>query len=672
MPAESPIDLSKTGPNARYQQWLFDNAARLRADDTPPGSPTAVMHRATRIRRLIREAEGAALVPEREQAPLDARVLGVLRRDGYRIERLTFQTRPGCYATANVYVPAGSGKRHPAVLCVHGHWRGARRDPVVQSRCIGLAKLGFLALALDAWGAGERGTVPGENEYHGGLLGASLWPVDMPLHGLQLNDNVRALNYLQSRPDVDPERLGCTGASGGGNQTTYLSAFDDRIGCAVPVCSVGTFASYFTTASCVDEVLLGGLAIAEQGDLLGLVAPNALMVITASRDAPHFGPKVASEALARALPYFKACRREARLKHVVFDSGHDYSQPMREAMYGWMRRWLQNEGDGSPVPEPSLKLEDPADLACFEPSARPARVKTTVALVHERARRAADAMTVPTDTSTWERMRRESRERARDVLGLPRGRTPKLVDRAGQSDEQLLHPESGVEIPVSQAGRGRKRTVVLLHPDGRQAALRTGVADRLAREGFLLRALELRGSGELMLEKQGLGDSIPDHNLVEWSLWLNRPLLGQWVFDLRQLLRLLPEPAVVLVGWREAGLAALLTAALDERAAAVAAVEAPASLVTDRPPHHLRMAALNPGLLRVGDVPQLAALAAPRGVVLANPVQLDGSALTAEAAAQLYSWPRQVYGLLGAPERWVARTGMLDDEIALKLRGALD
>ena len=289
-----------------YKQWFKDSARRLRRGSLAPADRFAALKRAEQIRAAMRRSEREAFPAKiSDRCPLDPQVLGVLERDGYKAEKLIFQTRPGVYATATCYVPTTGKKPFPAVLGVHGHWSGARRDPVVQARCIGLAKHGFVCLTLDAWGAGERGTTAGQNEYHGGLNGASLWPVSTPLHGLQLWDNVRALDYLQSRPDVDGLKLGCTGASGGGNQTTYLTAFDTRIQCGVPVCSVGTFESYLDTACCVDEVLLEGLEYAEEGDLLGIVAPRALMVVTASRDSFHFGPIASGQALDRAREYFK-------------------------------------------------------------------------------------------------------------------------------------------------------------------------------------------------------------------------------------------------------------------------------------------------------------------------------------------------------------------------------
>lgn len=662
-------------PAAALRAWI-DAQARERVAALPlPRSASEAAHHAERIRRRMREAERHALLPEGQAPPLDPQVLRTLERDGYRIELLTFQSRPGVAVTATAYVPTAGRGPYPAVLCVHGHWAGARRDPVVQARCIGLARLGFFAMTLDAWGAGERGTVPGRNEYHGGLLGASLWPVGTPLHGLQLQDNIRALDYLQSRPEVDPARIGCTGASGGGNQTTYLSAFDERVRCAVPVCSVGTFVSYLNTACCVDEVLLGALTFAEEGDLLGLVAPRALMVITAARDSYHFGPEAARQALDRTRAWFRAWGAEDRVRHVVIDSGHDYNQSMREAMYGWMTLWLKGEGDGSPIPEPPIRTEDPEALRCFPPEARPPRVMTTVRWVRERALERAAQARFPAEPDAL----RPRLERLRAILTLPAEATAEPLPLQDGAEAQLT-PEPGVLVPI----RGRRPpgerpapVALLAHPMGRKAALETSLAEHLRAAGIATAALDLRGCGELTLPNQSLRSGLPDHNLVEWSLWIGRPLLGQWVHDLIHAAAAIAKSPgadgrrLILVGWREAALAALLAAALSERFRGVAALELLATFTTEGPPHELRMVVFQPDLLEVGDVPQLAALPAPRRVLVANPVRLDGMPADAREAGALFAETAAFYARIGRRERFALATGADDGTIARTLRSWL-
>src|SRR5206468_10437777 len=137
----------------------------------------------------------------------------------------------------------------------------------------GLVKLGFYDNAVDAFAGGERYTEPGRGADHDALYGSTLWPAGQTLLGMQVYDNRRAVDYIRSRPEVDGDRLGITGASGGGNQSMYAGALDDRIRAVVPVCSVGTYQSYLHAACCVCELLPGGLRIGEVGDVLSLVAP---------------------------------------------------------------------------------------------------------------------------------------------------------------------------------------------------------------------------------------------------------------------------------------------------------------------------------------------------------------------------------------------------------------
>ncbi len=253
-----------------FNNLMRTQARALHEKDTPPTSRTDWGERRKKLRAAMFGAMGS--LPEKP-CDLMPKLVGTLKRDGYRIEKLLLQSQTDVWVTANAYVPEGSKGKRPAVLVVHGHWAGARRDPVVQARCLGLAKLGFFVLAVDAFGSGERYTKPALGTYHGALYGSTLWPAGLTLLGCQVYDNRRAVDYLRTRPEVDGDRLGITGASGGGNQTMYAGALDDRFRAVVPVCSVGTYQVYLQTACCVCEVLPGALRFAEEGDVLSLVAP---------------------------------------------------------------------------------------------------------------------------------------------------------------------------------------------------------------------------------------------------------------------------------------------------------------------------------------------------------------------------------------------------------------
>ena len=192
-------------PNKQFQAFVMKQAAELRKNDKVPATADEWAKQEEALRKQLFAAWGGEACFLPKPCDLDPKQHGeVLKRDGYTVEKITFQTRPGVRMTANLYVPdAAKKKPAPAILQVHGHWRGAKQDPVVQSRCIGAAKLGFVVLCVDAFGAGERGIGTALGEYHGEMTAATLFPLGTPLSGLQVYENMRAVDYLETRPEVD-------------------------------------------------------------------------------------------------------------------------------------------------------------------------------------------------------------------------------------------------------------------------------------------------------------------------------------------------------------------------------------------------------------------------------------------------------------------------------------
>ena len=302
---------AEKAPNA-FLQYVKKSAAALRAMDRTPATLAEWQTQRTMIRKKLLRAWGGF---PKEKCELKPRILGTEKHDGYRVELIIFQTMPGVWMTANAYVPDGPGRR-PAVLCVHGHWSGAKQDRTVQARCIGLAKLGFFALAVDAFGAGERGIGKALGEYHGEMVAATLWPVGQPLSGLQVYENMRAVDYLLTRKEVDGDRLGITGTSGGGNQTMYAGAWDERFKAVVPVCSVGNYQAYLGVACCMCEVVPGALRFTEEWGVLSLTAPRALMVINATQDGIQFSVAEAKKSLALTRPIYALHGKPKSVKHL--------------------------------------------------------------------------------------------------------------------------------------------------------------------------------------------------------------------------------------------------------------------------------------------------------------------------------------------------------------------
>jgi hypothetical protein len=200
-------------PAKQYQAFMQKQAAELRKNDKAPATVEEWTKQEAELRKNLFAAWGGEACFLPKPCDLDPKQHGeLLKRDGYTVEKITIQTRPGVRMTANLYIPDGAKKKPaPAILMVHGHWRGAKQDPVVQSRCIGAAKLGFVVLCVDAFGAGERGVGTALGEYHGEMTAATLLPVGLPLSGLQVYENTRAVDYLETRPEVDKTKIGITG-----------------------------------------------------------------------------------------------------------------------------------------------------------------------------------------------------------------------------------------------------------------------------------------------------------------------------------------------------------------------------------------------------------------------------------------------------------------------------
>ena len=625
-------------PDTPYLEFIKARAASLRAGKGPPAFLGDWNGQRAFIKSKLIEAWGG--FPE-EDCPLEPRILDTFQRDGYRVEKILFQTMPGVWMTANAYVPEGDGP-FPAVLCVHGHWPGAKQDPHVQARCIGLAKLGYFVLAVDAFGAGERGVGKTLGEYHGDMTAATLWPVGRPLSGVQVYENRRAVDYLLTRPEVDGERLGVTGASGGGNQTMYAGAMDERFKAVVPVCSVGNYQSYISRACCMCEVVPGVLTFTEEWGVLGLTAPRGLMVINATQDAPQFSVGEAKKSLAYVDPIYQLYGQPDYVRHATFESGHDYNQAMREAMYGWMAWHLKGEGDGAPIPEPAMTTEDPEALRCFPGETRPDDWMTLPKFAAREGRTLVERIQTPASREAWEVMASGMRARLdHQVLGgtKPNGGTRQPVTPVFPDDPQTAEPQGPVTLLVS----------IPDVPENSDSFVQTFLSE----EEAPVVQVHLRATGPNAQPNDTIGRA-PDHNTAEWALWTDQPLLGQWVVDVRAAIDQLVEGGMNLDGLRivgvgPAGVVALCSAALDERIQEVTCIGTLSSYISEVPYEGQRLGIMAPGILRdVGDIQQLAALVAPRRLAIIGGVAGGGQALDEASLVANFSFTSDVYGLYGS------------------------
>lgn len=647
-------------PNKQFQAFVLKQAAELRKNDKAPETAEAWAKQREELRKNLFNAWGGEACFLPKPCPLDPQTHGEpLKRDGYTVERITIQTRPGVRMTTNLYIPdAAKTKKAPAILQVHGHWRGAKQDPVVQSRCIGAAKLGFVVLCVDAFGAGERGVGTALGEYHGDMTAATLLPVGLPLSGLQVYENMRAVDYLQSRPEVDKDKIGITGASGGGNQTMYAGAWDERLKCVMPVCSVGNYQAYLQTACCMCEVVPGALKFTEEWGVLSLTAPRALMVVNATKDGIQFSVGEAKKSLALTAPVYNLLGKPENLKHAIFEGPHDYSKAMREQMYGFMTLHLKGEGNGDPILEQKFTTENPEDLRCYPGDTRPKDFMTIPKFAAAEAKKLIAEKKVPDTKEAWgkqvEELRRTLRDKALGGFPQPQADWPKPTTKVeGTIRTVTFTPEPGITLTATiDQSKPELPLVVLLNLEGADAARRTDLYAAFKRSGVNVLTMDLRATGNLAPGNERVGRA-PDHNSAEWGLWLGRPLLGQWAFDVTRLLDSLKQldgklpKKVIVLGEGPAGLVALSAGAVDSRVDAIGAVGSLGTFETAVPFANQRLGNLAPGLLReIGDVSRLAALNAPTRLLIGNSVSGEGNLFTGDQHTALFKQTEAAYLLV--------------------------
>jgi Acetyl xylan esterase (AXE1) len=347
-------------------------SATVKTLDTPRAFPEIAsqaqwQERSRAIREQILVSSG--LWPMPEKTPLHAVISGKIERDGYSVEKVYFQSCPGFYVAGNLYRPLGKGAGpFPAILNPHGHWEHGRLQDTqicsVPGRCINFAKQGMIAFSYDMVGFNDTrfpempATMPfSERHLSFAKRGPAnlLWSVT--LMGLQTWDSIRALDFLESLPDVDKKRLACTGESGGGTQTFILGAIDDRLAAQAPVVMV----SHTMQGGCQCENMPGLRVEYSNMEIAAAATPRPQILVSDTGDWTKTTPTVEGPAIEHIYQLFKA---PESLRYVRFDCGHNYNQDSRQAVYQWFDKWLLDRGD-QPVAELAFQKEPDQDLTVF-------------------------------------------------------------------------------------------------------------------------------------------------------------------------------------------------------------------------------------------------------------------------------------------------------------------
>ena len=312
--------------------------------------------RASYLREHILASAG--LLPAPEKTALRPHVFDEKRHRDYSVSKVYFESLPGFYVTGNLYRPAGNNIAgpFPAILSPHGHWAYGRLENTDLTsgpgRAISLARQGFVVFTYDMVGYDDSRQLTHE---FGGPR-EKLW--GLSLSGLQLWNSIRSVDFLESLPEVDRDRIGATGESGGGTQTFLVAAVDARIKVAAPVNMI----SLHMQGGCLCENAPGLRLDTNNVELAALFAPRPLLMVAATGDWTNETPEVEYPAMRRIYALLGA---EDRVHSVQFQAPHNYNRNSREAVYNWMARWLQHAPVDVQVSERPFTVERLTDLLVF-------------------------------------------------------------------------------------------------------------------------------------------------------------------------------------------------------------------------------------------------------------------------------------------------------------------
>jgi dienelactone hydrolase len=359
---------------------------------TPAKSPGEWTKRAERVRRQILVSLG--LWPMPTKTPLNPVIHGKIERDDYTVEKVYFESVPGFYVTGNLYRPKNRSGKFPGVLCPHGHWNdgrftdagtdGVRKEiaqgaerfeeggrSVLQARCVQLARMGCVVFHYDMIGYADSVQIP-QSLSHGfakqraemnttenwGLFSPQAEAHCQSVMGLQAWNSIRSLDFLLGLPDVDPERIACTGASGGGTQTFILSAIDHRVKVAFPAVMVSTAMQGGCTCENASDLRVGTGNV----EFAALFAPKPLGMTAAddwTKEMPTKGfPELKQHYAMLGAP------DNVMLKPLLH-FGHNYNYVSRAAMYGWLNRHLKL-GLKEPIVEEDYKRLTKEEMSVWD------------------------------------------------------------------------------------------------------------------------------------------------------------------------------------------------------------------------------------------------------------------------------------------------------------------
>jgi dienelactone hydrolase len=315
--------------------------------------------------------------PLPQKTPLNATITGVIKKNDYRVEKILFESMPQYYVTAALFLPVPRKEKLPVVIYAAGHSANGFRSEVYQHVIINLVKKGFAVFAFDPVGQGERWQYLNQDDsrrFNSSTIEHSYPGAQCYVSGYSPTryfvwDAMRSIDYLLTRKEIDPERIGMTGRSGGGTQTAYAAAVDQRILAAAPECfitkmeyvlkSIGPQDAEQNLYNQISELL-------DHADLLEVRAPKPALMITTTGD--YFSIQGARETFQEVQRFYGALDAVDQVHMVEDDAGHASTLKNREAMYAFFQESLMNPGNPEDIevdifPEQELWVTETGNVA---------------------------------------------------------------------------------------------------------------------------------------------------------------------------------------------------------------------------------------------------------------------------------------------------------------------
>ncbi len=603
--------------------------------------------------QFIRETLIDIAGPFPEKTPLNARVTRIITKDNYRVEHIVFESQPAFYVTSSLYVPSGlkKGSKAPAVIYCSGHSAEGYRSAVYQHVIMNLVSKGFIVFAFDPVGQGERleyfdpekgASVIGGPTMEHSYPGAQAFITGSSQAMYMIWDGIRAIDYLVTRKEVDPTRIGMTGRSGGGTQTAYIAAFDDRIYAAAPENYITNYTRLLQTIGPQDaeqnlfKLIVRGL---DHPDFLEVRAPKPALMISTSGDM--FSIQGAMDTEREVSGIYKAHGKEENFSRIEDDAGHASTLRNREAMYAFFQKHLDNPGDPHDKDIPVLSPEElrvtetgqvstsPGGETVFSLN-RQAAEKLAAKLEHSRSNQAVFMQSVTVNAKKLSGYQEPSGIEDPVFTG-------RIVRKDYVIEKYFIKGEGDYVIPYllfRPDDKGNK-AVIYLHPDGKGAeALPGGKIEQLVHKGVTVLAPDLVGTGEMgpgLLRGDAYFDGV-SHNMWYASMLTGRSITGIRAADVVRLVRILGSDGgtTEIYGFagREMAPVLLYAAAFCNDISGIALSEPYSSylsIVNNRYYKSSFIPGTVPGALREYDIPDLIATIAPRKLFISDMTDGSGS-----------------------------------------------